>query len=130
MSNDRPEPPAVAARAVTFTAIGLLVFVGVSLVVLHAYFGQRIRQTVFEPPTPFAGPRLQTNDADDLARLQARQRDRLSGYAWINRENGIVAIPIDEAMKRIVARGASAYAALDSTAPTRQSTGAAGGHSP
>jgi hypothetical protein len=39
MPNDRPESPAVATRAVLFTAMGSLVFVGISLVVLHIFYG-------------------------------------------------------------------------------------------
>ena len=39
MSNERPkfapEPPAIAARVVVFVAIGFLVFVGISLVLLR-----------------------------------------------------------------------------------------------
>ena len=109
MPNDRPESPAVATRAVLFTAMGFLVFVGISLVVLRIFYGERTGHVVFVPPTLFAKPRLQTNDAGDLARLQAEQRGRLGGYAWVDREKGIAAIPIEEAMKRVVARGADAY---------------------
>ena len=130
MPNDRPEAPAVATRAVLFTALGFLAFVGISLVVLRIYYGEQINQTVLVPPTPFAKPRLQTNDAGDLARLQAEQRGRLGGYAWVDREKGIVAIPIEEAMKRVVARGADAYAPIDSNISAKQPAGASGGKSP
>jgi hypothetical protein len=128
MPNDRPEAPAVATRAVMFSAIGFLVFVGISLVVLHIYYSEEINQAVFVPPTPFAKPRLQTNDVDDLAKLQAGQRARLGGYAWVDREKGIISIPIEEAMKRIVARGTNAYAPIASITPAQQ--GAGGGKQP
>jgi hypothetical protein len=130
MPNDRPESPAVATRAVLFTAMGSLVFVGISLVVLHIFYGERTGHARLVPPTLFAKPRLQTNDAGDLARLQAEQRGRLGGYAWVDRENGIVAIPIEEAMKRLLARGADAYAPIDLVAPAKQPAGAGGGQSP
>jgi hypothetical protein len=130
MPNDRPESPAVATRAVLFTAMGFLVFVGISLVVLRIFYGKRTGHAVFVPPTLFAKPRLQTNDAADLARLQAEQRGRLSGYAWVDREKGIIAIPIEEAMKRVVARGADAYAPIDSNTSAKQPAGAGGGNSP
>jgi hypothetical protein len=130
MPNDRPETPGVATRAVLFTAIGFLVFIAISLVLLRVYYSEEIRQTIFVPPTPFAKPRLQTNDAADLARLQAEQRDRLSHFAWVDREKGIATIPIDEAMKRIVARGADAYAPIESIAAVRQPAGATEGKSP
>jgi hypothetical protein len=130
MPNDRPESPAVSTRAVMFTAMGIIVFVGFFLVVLHLYYGEQITRAVFVPPTPFVKPQLQTNDAADLARLQAEQRGRLNGYAWVNRDKGIVAIPIEEAMKRIVARGADAYSPIDSNTSTKQPAGTGGRKSP
>jgi hypothetical protein len=125
MPNDRPETPAVATRAVTFTAIGFLIFVALSLVMLHIYYGAQVTQAVFVPPTRFSKPQLQTNDVADLAKLQSEQRSRLGGYAWVDRANGIIAIPIEEGMKRVVARGADAYAPIDPTS-SQQGAGAAG----
>ena len=127
---DRPESPAVATRAVMFAAMGFLAFVGISLVVLHIFYREQISQAVFVPPAPFAKPRLQTNDAGDLAKLQAEQRDRLNRYSWVDRDKGIAAIPIEEAMKLLLARGADVYAPIDSIAPATQPAGAGGGQSP
>jgi hypothetical protein len=130
MPNDRPETPGVATRAVLFTAIGFLVFIAISLVFLRVYYSEEIRQTIFVPPTPFAKPQLQTNDVADLARLQAEQRDKLSLLTWVDRERGIATIPIDEAMKRIVARGANAYAPIELNISASRPIGANGGKSP
>jgi len=127
---DRPESPAVATRAVMFAAMGFLAFVGISLVVLHIFYREQISHAVLLPPAPFAKPRLQTNDAGDLAKLQAEQRDRLNRYTWVDRDKGIAAIPIEEAMKRVVARGADAYSPIDTSSSAKQSAGAGGGKSP
>jgi hypothetical protein len=120
---DRPEAPSVATRAVLFTATGLMASLGIALVVLHFFYRTQIHQELFVPPTPFAKPQLQTNDVKDLAKLQAEQRGRLGGYRWVDRDNGVIAIPIEEAMKRIVARGANAYAPIPAIAPAPQSGG-------
>lgn len=122
-ATDRPEAPAVATRVVLVTAIGFLIFVAISLVLLHFFYRAQIHQTVFVQPASFAKPQLQTNEADDLAKLQAKQRGRLNGYAWVDREEGIVAIPIEEAMKRIVGLGADAFAPLDTSAPVQPAGG-------
>jgi len=114
------EPPRVATRVVLFAGGGLLLFLGVSLVVMHFYYRAAVEQAVFVPPTPFAKPRLQTNDTSDLARLEAKQRSALESYAWIDREKGIVAIPIEEAMKRIVARGGDPYAPIEEAAASTE----------
>lgn len=115
-STPRLEPPRVATRVVLCAGIGLLVFLGVSLVVMHFYYRAEIDRTVFVPPTPFAKPRLQTSDTSDLARLEAKQRSALKSYAWIDREQGIVSIPIREAIERIVARGGDPYAPVEGAA--------------
>jgi len=114
---DRPESPAVATRVVLAAAIGFLVFVAISLVVLHFYFNAQIAQPIFVQPAAFAKPQLQTNDVQDLAKLQAEQRKRLGGYVWVDRKKGIGTIPIEEAMKRVVARGAKAYAPIEASTP-------------
>jgi hypothetical protein len=50
-------------------------------------------------------PRLQTNPRQDLADLRARDDQALAGYSWVDRNAGIVRIPIDEAIKKTLERG-------------------------
>ncbi len=50
-------------------------------------------------------PRLQTNPREDLRDLRASEDAILNGYGWVDRNNGIVHIPIDEAMKLTLQRG-------------------------
>ena len=51
------------------------------------------------------GPGLQDNPQQDMRDLRARQEALLKGYAWVNRDSGIARIPIEEAMRIVVARG-------------------------
>ena len=50
-------------------------------------------------------PRLQTNPRQDLRDLQAAEDESLRSYQWIDRNAGIVRIPIDEAMRLTLQRG-------------------------
>jgi hypothetical protein len=50
-------------------------------------------------------PRLQTNPRDDLAHLRDSEDRLLTSYGWIDRNAGIVRIPIDQAMTLIAERG-------------------------
>jgi hypothetical protein len=50
-------------------------------------------------------PRLQTNPRQDLADQRAREDEALAGYSWVDRNAGIVRIPIDEAIKKTLERG-------------------------
>ena len=50
-------------------------------------------------------PRLQTNPRQDLADLRAREEQALTSYSWVDRNAGVVRIPIDEAIKKTLERG-------------------------
>jgi len=50
-------------------------------------------------------PRLQTDPREDLRVLRQAEEDALKTYGWIDKNNGIVRIPIDEAMKLTIQRG-------------------------
>lgn len=51
------------------------------------------------------GPQLQVSPPTDLQKLKASEDQLLSNYAWVNQQQGIVRIPIDQAMKLILQRG-------------------------
>jgi hypothetical protein len=55
-----------------------------------------------EPPMP----RLQTQPFKDVGQLKQSQNDRLQSYGWVDQSAGVVHIPIDEAMRLVVERGA------------------------
>ncbi|MGH7138468.1 MAG: hypothetical protein ACREHD_22180 [Pirellulales bacterium] len=48
---------------------------------------------------------LQTNPADDLARMRSGEDRALNGYRWIDKKNGVVQVPIDRAMDLLVDEG-------------------------
>ena len=54
-----------------------------------------------EPPEP----RLQTEPVLDLQKLRARDAERLSTYAWVDRDAGVVRLPIERAIEILAARG-------------------------
>ncbi len=50
-------------------------------------------------------PRLQDDPAVDLALFREREQKKLSTYAWIDRANGVVRIPIERAMELVAREG-------------------------
>lgn len=50
-------------------------------------------------------PRLQANPPRDMEEFLAREHEFLTTYGWINREQGVVRIPIDRAMELVAERG-------------------------
>jgi len=67
----------------------------------------------------------------EFAALRAQQEGQLNSYRWIDRQKGIVGIPIDLAMQVVVQEGDRPWAApatttattAAATAPTTQSAG-------
>ena len=59
--------------------------------------------TVQQPVPP--SPRLQTNPRGDLLQLREAEEQVLTTYGWVDRNAGIVRIPIEQAMKLTVERG-------------------------
>jgi hypothetical protein len=53
------------------------------------------------PPSP----RLQDNPQQELQELRAKQEALLEGFGWVDKEAGVVRIPIEDAMKMVVERG-------------------------
>jgi len=56
-------------------------------------------------------PRLQTRPKEDLAATRERDRAKLEGYSWVDKNAGTVRIPIEEAMKKVLAQGIPVRAA-------------------
>jgi hypothetical protein len=50
-------------------------------------------------------PRLQTSPREDLQNFREQEDTVLKSYGWVDRNAGIVRIPIEEAMKLTVQRG-------------------------
>ena len=53
-------------------------------------------------------PRLQPTPAADLAAQRAEERALAESYGWIDEAAGIARIPVKEAMRLVVERGAAA----------------------
>lgn len=120
-----PESPDVAARSVLLTALALLAFVAISIAGARIYYVSQVRGPLSVPPTLFEAPRLQINDVADLVKFEQQQRAQLNGYAWIDRDQGIIQIPVDRAIALIAAKGASAYEPIEPSAPADKAGGSA-----
>ncbi|MDP1569964.1 MAG: hypothetical protein Q8L86_08170 [Vicinamibacterales bacterium] len=59
-----------------------------------------------EPPAP----RLQTQPFKDVYLLRQSERQTLQTYGWVDQENGIVRVPIQDAMRLTIERGLPARA--------------------
>jgi hypothetical protein len=73
------------------------------------------------PATPaarFPQPRLQANAAADQVKARAQEDELLSTYGWVDRQAGVVHLPIDRAMQMVAERGVPAWPAPPPPAQT------------
>ncbi|MBO0737531.1 MAG: hypothetical protein J2P48_13315 [Alphaproteobacteria bacterium] len=89
--------------------LGIFVMLVISPLVLIAAFpttpADVNRALTVEPPQP----RLQTNPAEDLAKFRHEKEKPLNGYYWVDRKNGIVHIPIEQAMRKLAEQGIDGF---------------------
>ena len=103
-------------RTIVIFGIGLTVVVAACLIVAVGLFGffaahqggqDASRSPLARAERP-AGPVLQVNGPGDLAKQRAAEDSTLSTYGWVDRGAGIVRIPIEQAMQRLVEETAKA----------------------
>ncbi len=85
----------VNVRAVALVAAGLVAMVAAVMVVLAFAVSSPP-----PPPLPREGapePRLEADLTFTLEALRATEREQLHSYGWIDREAGVVRIPLDRA---------------------------------
>lgn len=66
------------------------------------------------PATPaarFPQPQLQSNAAADLVKIQAAEEEKLATFGWVDRNAGIVRMPIEHAMQMVAQHGVPVWPA-------------------
>lgn len=112
--DERLETPQVRLRPVLYSALGALLLLALSVAVLRAVYYWQVPVQSFPAPAKFPQPRVETGQRAERDRLAREQNARLSGYHWVDRNSGIIQIPIARAMQILAAEGASGWAPLAS----------------
>ena len=115
--NDR-ESPAVRALPILAVTLGFTGSAGLIALGLHLFVHANIDPAkVDQPVTDFPIPQIQPNPTQDYLGFRRRQNLALSGYAWVDRDKGLVHIPIARAMELIAAQGDGGYDPPDPATP-------------
>jgi hypothetical protein len=89
--------------------LGTLIFLVIAPLVLIGAFPRAVsdvsRALTVEPPQP----RLQTDPSEDLAQFLVGEDKRLNTYYWIDKKNGVVHIPIEQAMRELAEKGIDGF---------------------
>ncbi len=91
------------------------VFVGVVALLVISCFVLIVAYPTALPDVPRTlriappGPHLQTDAQKDLRRFRAEEEKRLNTYYWIDKQRGVVHIPIGQAIKKLAATGVPGF---------------------
>src|SRR5439155_927830 len=101
-------PKYIAAFAAILVCVTLVLYVLVWGVFDH--FAARVSPAPARPslegePQVFPSPRLQVDPQQDLEQLRRRERELLDRYGWVDRDAGIVRIPIERAIDIVSEKG-------------------------
>ncbi len=84
-------------------AIGAAAFVLVTPLILQAL--NPVHERAASPDQHPPAPQLQIDARSDLARFRRTEQSQLAALGWVDRDQNVVRIPIDEAMRLVVRRG-------------------------
>jgi hypothetical protein len=114
-----------------WSGVGLAIVIALVVVMMYGLFHYFYRSETRRrpPPSPLSfgaepppEPRLLTRPGADMAALRAEEDQILNSYGWIDRERGIVRVPIDRAIALLAERGLPTRAEATHESATR-STG-------
>lgn len=104
-------------RGVVWVTVGIAVITVIGFVAAWWVYQWRIEteDAATPPPPPVVqretaprrppGPLLQASPEAELQAMRRELAERLQGYGWTDEAQGLVHIPIDEAIDRVVAAG-------------------------
>ena len=64
-------------------------------------------------------PKLQVDPATDINRLREDENKKLSSYGWIDKDKGVIRIPIKDAIRLVAERGLGSTATANSSSASR-----------
>ncbi|HUO25888.1 MAG TPA: hypothetical protein VMU61_09480 [Candidatus Aquilonibacter sp.] len=78
------------------------------------------------PETAFPNPRLEEDERDQLNQVRLKEEQTLNSYGWVDKDKGIVRIPIERAMDLIAQRGLPVRPAAPAETPAKKDGGRKG----
>lgn len=121
-----PETTSIRALVIFFIALVIALIVTCTAMVVLFHSLKRQAERLDPLPSPFQAertlpppPRLQVDHELDMHLLREHQQRMLSAFGWVDREAGVVRIPIEHAMELYLKRQAQQ---LSSQTPSQQNS--------
>jgi hypothetical protein len=95
--------------AIGLALLGIFVFLVIAPFVLMAAFPRAASDVSRAPTVEPPAPRLQIDPSEDLGQFRAKEQKQLDTYYWIDKQKGVVHIPIEQAMKKLAEQGIDGF---------------------
>lgn len=104
----------VQLRGIAWSGVGLFVLMVVAFLLIIGVFSfleswngksPQPVSPLAESQEPPAGPRLQVDPELDMAQFKVIEDSLVNSYGWVQKEAGVVRIPVKEAMKLMLEKG-------------------------
>jgi hypothetical protein len=115
----------ISGRPVVTIGIAVLIGSWICAWLLYYFFAYLIHARAEAGPPPAARaagkalvppePRIQVSPSSDMREMLAGENAQRNSYGWVDRQNGVVSIPIDRAIELTVQRGISPQRSAEST---------------
>jgi hypothetical protein len=99
----REAPPWVGVAGLATIAALVILALGLAAAALHVFGRERPLVATLDHRPP--APRLERRGGEDLKRVRAVGRARLTTYGWVDRPAHLARIPIERAMQITARRG-------------------------
>lgn len=101
----RHEPDDVTIRFGILWFGGIAIALGVVIAIAIALFPSTPSQRAVGTLPNFPPPALQSSPRADMAQFRRAELERLNSTGWIDRDKGLVHIPIADAMRKVAEEG-------------------------
>jgi hypothetical protein len=97
-------PPEVDIKLIVGIAAAVLLMLCVVIGVTYWFYRWQTPNVAPIVPSEFPKPQLMHDESATSKQVQDEARQRLTNWKWVDRDAGVISVPIDAAMRALLAR--------------------------
>jgi hypothetical protein len=97
-------PPQVDIKLILGSAAAVLLTLCIVIGATYWFYRWQVPELGAIVPSEFPKPQLMHDESATLKQVQNEARQRLTNWKWVDREAGVISVPIDAAIRALLAR--------------------------
>jgi len=97
-------PPQVDIKLILGSAAAVLLTLCIVIGATYWFYRWQVPDIAPIVPSEFPKPQTMYDESATLKQVQGEARQHLMNWKWVDREAGVIAVPIDAAMRALLAR--------------------------